>query len=689
MSLRNSRVWRAASQPVRAARRLRGSLRRPRPQVSVVLILYNIPREAPRTLFSLSAAYQRHIAAEDYEVIVIDNGSQPPVEPQLLAGLAGNFRLIRIDDASPSPVAAVNRGIAEARGDVIGVMIDGARIASPGLIHFARQGVGLYQRAVVAVIGWYLGHDFQRFAMQGGYDAAREDALLASIGWPQDGYRLFEIATMDESSVNGWLAPITESNGLFMSRGTWQQLGGMDARFDLPGGGLANLDTFRRAVELPGAELVLLLGEGTFHQLHGGVATNVPADALVDGWGKWGPQYLAIRGQHYEVPTLKNPPTYVGTLPRPALSHFVRGALHPVASVPAPLGPHFDTSLWANMPLPAPANPGAAPLIDLAQFEFRAGRHAAAAAVARLLRKRFPGEAEPQRLLSLVSGALTMDEPPENLRIEHHLALADAHRMLGDHDAATASYRAALAIDANLVRAHIGLATMSLPGTFYYDWLDRLYAALEPATIIEIGVAEGRSLAYARAPTLAIGVDPNPKAAFPLRAQTQIFAETSDDFFARGRPDALLGGKPLGIGFIDGLHLYEQALKDFINLERCCGPRSVILFHDTIPLDERTQRRACDTQFHTGDVWKVVPCLKHYRADLDVFTIATPWTGLTVVTGLDPASRVLSDRYEEAVARFIDTPFSEIENCKPAALNIVPNDWAVVEARLKARGVLA
>ncbi|PYI78804.1 MAG: class I SAM-dependent methyltransferase, partial [Verrucomicrobia bacterium] len=127
-----------------------------------------------------------------------------------------------------------------------------------------------------------------------------------------------------------------------------------------------------------------------------------------------------------------------------------------------------------------------------------------------------------------------------------------------------------------------------------------------------------------------------------MTAETHIFPETSDAFFARHGPDALLAGRPLGIGFIDGLHLYEQALKDFINLERYCGPRSVILFHDTIPLDETTQSRARDTQFHTGDVWKTVLCLKHYRPDLDIFTIPTSWTGLTVVTGLDPASRVLA-----------------------------------------------
>ena len=67
----------------------------------VVVVIYNIPREAPRTLHSLSAAYQRHIGSDDYEIIVVDNGSTPPVDPQMIAGLSGNFRLIRIDDAHP------------------------------------------------------------------------------------------------------------------------------------------------------------------------------------------------------------------------------------------------------------------------------------------------------------------------------------------------------------------------------------------------------------------------------------------------------------------------------------------------------------------------------------------------------------------------------------------------------------
>ena len=76
----------------------------------------------------------------------------------------------------------------------------------------------MYPKAVVSGLGWYLGLDQQRWALECHYDQAREDALLASIGWPADGYRLFEIAALDETSIDGWFGSLIESNGLFLSR---------------------------------------------------------------------------------------------------------------------------------------------------------------------------------------------------------------------------------------------------------------------------------------------------------------------------------------------------------------------------------------------------------------------------------------------------------------------------------------
>jgi hypothetical protein len=278
--------------------------------------------------------------------------------------------------------------------------------------------------------------------------------------------------------------------------------------------------------------------------------------------------------------------------------------------------------------------------------------------------------------------------PPDDRRSEFHLALGEAYRLLGDKEKSAFEYRAALTFDDNLVQAHRELANLRMPGDNYLIWLERLHATIMPETYLEIGIARGQSLSYARPPTRAVGVDPEPRINCPFKTETHIFCETSDEFFAEDRLAILLAGRPLSLGFIDGLHLYEQALKDFIHLETYCGPRSVILIHDTVPLNEATQSRNRDTQFHTGDIWKIVPCLKHYRPDLDILTIATPWTGLTVVTGLDPSSSVLADRYDEALKRFLDTPFSAIEGCLDKEMNIIPNDWSIVQSRLAERRII-
>lgn len=433
-----------------------------RPEVSVVVVVHNIPREAPRTLLSLSAAYQRHINADDFEVIVVDNGSGPPLDPNFVRGLKGNFRLIRIDPAPSSPAYAVNCGLAAAKGAVIGMMIDGARIATPGLLHFARHGARLYEAAVVAAPGWYLGYDFQRWAMLAGYDQAREDALLASIDWPRDGYRLFEIGTLDESSVEGWLLPIAETNALFMRRELWNALHGLDERFDFPGGGLVNLDVYARALEIPNSQRVLLLGEGTFHQVHGGVATNKHPEHFPATIAKWLEQYEQLRGRPYAIPSPARPPTYLGTLPRPALAHFVRSAVAPIRGhTELTLGQAFDPQLWSlHPPIPA-ADPTTAALIALAQEQFRLGRYPAAVSIARLIRERAPDEPEPQRLLSLVACGLDQGHPMAG---EYFLALGQAYQLLGERERAALHYRKALTFDRDLVAAHQGLAALRMPG---------------------------------------------------------------------------------------------------------------------------------------------------------------------------------------------------------------------------------
>ncbi len=651
-------------------------------KLSVIVIAFDIPRELPRTLASLAPDYQRHLAADDYEIIVVDNGSPTPVT---LSGPA-NARIVRIDDAQASPAAAINRGLAEARGDVIAVMIDGARLASPGLLHFGERAAHLYDRAVCASLGWYLGQDYDRFAGAAGYDEAAEDALLASIAWQEDGYRLFSVSTLDDSSVDGWFPPISESNCLFLARETWEQLGGVDEGFRSPGGGLLNLDTFRRAIELPDSELVILLGEGTFHQRHGGTATGASADGFPDRWDRWAAEYEALRGTAYVTPSPVTAPTYIGTLPDAVVPRLVHAALRPAPGRTAPVGAGFDPVRWTNVPLVRPGDPTVAALVELLHEKLAAGLPTAAVAIARLTRGVAPDEPEPRRVLALLAPWIPFGRPLEEHYTEFHLALGQAQSILGDTDQARHHFQEALARDPDLQPAHVGLSRLLLPGELYFAWLERIYAYLQPASVLEIGVSSGISLATIKPPAIAIGVDPVPSAVVPLQAQSHIFPQTSDSFFQEGHLKGLLGGRPLGAAFIDGLHLYEQSLRDFVNTERHCGAGSVVMIHDTIALDEPTQSRATDTQFHTGDVWKTVLAIRRYRPELDVFTIATPWTGLTVVTGFDesPAPSLLAERYDEAVERFIDAPYEAFAGNMGRELNIVENRWEVVEPRLAA-----
>jgi hypothetical protein len=265
------------------------------PFLSVVVCSFDMGRELPRTLFSLSPDYQG-IPADEYEVVLVDNGSAKPPCAEDFDHLGLDLTVLTTPLASPSPAAAINRGIAVASGEIVCVYIDGARIASPGLLRAAREALAISPRAVVASRGRYLGFAPQRTSIVEGYDQIVEDALLASSGWETDGYRLFAVSIFDESSRDLWTDPIAETNSFFARRTLLAELGGLDERFVTPGGGLVNLDLWARACELPDAQPIVLMGEATFHQIHGGAATTAPEEALEELFA----EYERLHGRPYE-----------------------------------------------------------------------------------------------------------------------------------------------------------------------------------------------------------------------------------------------------------------------------------------------------------------------------------------------------------------------------------------------------
>ncbi len=183
-----------------------------------------------------------------------------------------------------------------------------------------------------------------------------------------------------------------------------------------------------------------------------------------------------------------------------------------------------------------------------------------------------------------------------------------------------------------------------------HEFLSIVHERYRPRNYLEIGIADGEGLARSR--TRTIGVDPQFHVSAEVACDLQLVKATSDDFFAR--PDAI-SWFPEGIvdfTFIDGLHLFEFALRDFMNAERLSGPSSVIILDDVFPRSVAEASRERHTASWAGDTYKVLLVLERYRPDLAIIPLDTQPTGLLLVLGLDPASTVLAARYDEIVAEF-------------------------------------
>ncbi len=194
------------------------------------------------------------------------------------------------------------------------------------------------------------------------------------------------------------------------------------------------------------------------------------------------------------------------------------------------------------------------------------------------------------------------------------------------------------------------LGVPRLPRMHYVPFLTALHERLAPETYLEIGVAIGRSLQLSRC--RSVGVDPLFHIQYPLDGDFALVRSTSDEFFSRPDPLALTSGRPFDLAFIDGLHILEFALRDFINAERHSSPHGLIVFDDVLPrtIDEAARDR--HTGPWTGDVYPMLEILARYRPDLVVVPVDTQPTGLLLVFGLDPQSTALSDSFVEILAEF-------------------------------------
>jgi glycosyltransferase involved in cell wall biosynthesis len=265
-----------------------------RPKLSVVVVCYEMAAQIKNTLQSLLPPYQRNVSIDEYEIILMDNGSAKMLEePTRKISANLNYVYLSPGEASPSPAAAMNRGVALSRAPLLCLMIDGARLLTPGVLSWGMGLLDLAPRAMVEVRGWHIGPKWQPESVIEGYDSERERESLEGVRWLENGYRLWEIAAATPQTKSGYSAKTAESNCIFMSRDLFYEIGGFDERSRTPGGGLVNLDFFSRAVALADP-VFTLLGEGTFHQVHGGAATGLANSELQQKFKQWREESAAL-----------------------------------------------------------------------------------------------------------------------------------------------------------------------------------------------------------------------------------------------------------------------------------------------------------------------------------------------------------------------------------------------------------
>lgn len=162
-----------------------------------------------------------------------------------------------------------------------------------------------------------------------------------------------------------------------------------------------------------------------------------------------------------------------------------------------------------------------------------------------------------------------------------------------------------------------------------HEVLKQLHQILKPSLYLEIGVQTGKSLRLSNCE--AIGIDPMPRPNIKLRKNHTLLRMTSDEFFDNHATQYL--ASPPDLVFIDGMHLFEYALRDFINVERYAGPNTVVVIDDIFPGHAAQAERVRRTRAWTGDVWKLAAVLEQHRPDLTIKKLDVYPTGLMIIKG--------------------------------------------------------
>lgn len=172
--------------------------------------------------------------------------------------------------------------------------------------------------------------------------------------------------------------------------------------------------------------------------------------------------------------------------------------------------------------------------------------------------------------------------------------------------------------------------------------INLLLAEIKGGSYLEIGVRDGKTISKIVSKS-KVGVDPayNLKRDLALKEvmglnNFKLFKQTSDVFFKNEAKKVF----PYGVDlvFIDGLHNYEQSLRDVINSLKFLNPNGFLVLHDCNPkgaaqaypiqnsyneVIEVLRNEGIEgwTGEWNGDVWKTIVHLRAFHPELNVRTI--------------------------------------------------------------------
>lgn len=221
------------------------------------------------------------------------------------------------------------------------------------------------------------------------------------------------------------------------------------------------------------------------------------------------------------------------------------------------------------------------------------------------------------------------------------------------------------------------------------DVIQQIIDRIKAKVYLEIGVKKGKVFLNVKA-RKKIAVDPQikinvkRKIKFFTKDFSNFFNEyhemSSDQFF--GKNTYLLTKlNGISVAFIDGLHTYEQSLKDVRNCLKFLKKDGFIVMHDCNPLSEaqaypanspEQAANSCPSNWTgdwSGDVWKTIAFLRSNRKDLNIFVLDCDH-GLGIITK-DKSESVL----EYSKTDIDQLSYKELERNRVKILNLKAADY--------------